>query len=309
MCNDSNVILGARGFIGSQIFLHKKRSNSKVRGYARSKDLNYEKGVIENLEVGVNSLHNIKINENDIIYDCIGLKTEYYGMNLTEFESHKSRIIEYYEKLCDHIDKNKARKLVFISSSGALFNTNQSPGRIVTEESNPIIVDGYGASTQIVEQTLINSQLFSKGKIVIVRPTNLFGSNQTYKNNQGLIPRIFQALVNDEIISITNNKNEVRDYLYIEDFLEAIDLIVDEVGIYNISSQEMKSGFDVLESIGKVMAIHNSRARVLLRNGDKSQYSPLLVSSEKLRLRTKWKPKWNFENAIQKTIEHYFECK
>jgi len=305
MHNESNVILGARGFIGKQIFLHKKSNNSKVRGYARSKDINDKKGSIENLDIGIKSLSNIEIYENDIIYDCIGLKNQYYEMNLEEFESHKSRIIEYYEKLCDHVDKNNARKLIFISSSGALFNANQRPGKVITEESTPVIVDGYGAATQIVEQTLINSQLFSKGKIVIVRPTNLFGSSQTYKNHQGLIPRIFHALKNDEIISIVNNKYEERDYLYIEDFLGAVDLIVDEVGLYNISSQEMKSGFEVLESIGKIMAIHGSRAKVSLRSGDKSRYSPLMVSSEKLRLKTKWKPKWNFENAIQETIEYY----
>ena len=87
--------------------------------------------------------------------------------------------------------------------------------------------------------------------------------------------------------------------------MDAIDLIVDEVGLYNISSQEMKSGFEVLESIGKIMAIHGSRAKVSLRSGDKSRYSPLMVSSEKLRSKTKWKPKWNFENAIQETIEYY----
>ena len=309
MYNESNVILGARGFIGSQIFLHKKSNNSKVRGYARFEDLNDKKGLIENLDVGIKSLSNIKIYENDVIYDCIGLKSKYYGMNLEDFEYYKSSIIEFYEKLCDHVDKNNARKLIFISSSGALFNANQRPGKVITEESIPIIVDGYGAATQIVEQTLIKSQLFTKGKIVIVRPTNIFGANQTYKNHQGLIPRILQGLKNDETISMINNKYEERDYLYIDDFLGAMDLIVDEVGLYNISSQEMKSGFEVLESIGKIMAIHGSRVKVSLRSGHKSLYSPLMVSSEKLRSKTKWKPKWNFGNAIQETIEYHLAHK
>jgi UDP-glucose 4-epimerase len=220
---------------------------------------------------------------------------------------HKLKIIDYYEKLCQYIDKQNARKLVFISSSGALFNSNQNPGNVITEASIPLIVDGYGAATQIIEEILNSSQLFSKGKIVILRPTNVFGCNQVYKNNQGLIPRIFQALKYDEIISMNNDNSEKRDYLFIEDFLEATDLVSDKIGTFIISSHESKSSFEVLESIGARLPFSDARTRISLKSRDEFIYSPLRVSSTKFRLETGWQPSWNFETAIEKITESYLE--
>jgi|LakMenEpi03Aug12_release.lakeMendotaPanAssembly.Ray.scaffolds.fasta_scaffold520764_1 nucleoside-diphosphate-sugar epimerase len=304
-----HIILGATGFLGSKVLRHLEKTNMKVLGYSKSNDTKNYNTTVNQLEIRKESIQYVQINEEDVIYDCIGLKTKFYGMNISDFQNHSEELIEYYIKLCEHVENRKAKKLVIISSAGALYNANSESGRIITENSPPHIIDGYGAATKVLEETLQKSKLYSSGKIVILRPTNVFGSDQTYKNNQGLIPKAIEALKNGREIPLIIDKFVKRDYLYIDDFIKAIDHITLKNGIFNVSSEEMKSNVEVILAVGEIMMNLNIEGNIKPIKREESNYSPLKISSEKIRKETNWAPSWKFNDAIYKTVKDYLAHK
>lgn len=138
--------------------------------------------------------------------------------------------------------------------------------------------------------------------VVITRSTNNYGY---YQHPEKLIPKtIIYALLNKKIPVYGKGKN-VRDWIFVKDNCEAIDLILQkgENGeIYNIAGKQELENIQVVKTILKIMDKPESLIQFVKdRPGHDLRYSLDISKIEKLG----WKPKTKFENGIRKTIEWY----
>ena len=139
----------------------------------------------------------------------------------------------------------------------------------------------------------------------ITRCTNNFGP---YQFPEKLIPKtIIRALRNLQIPLYGTGKN-VRDWLYVQDHCQAIDLVLakGKAGeIYNISS-----GNEILniQIVRKILTLLNKNETLIThvedRPGHDIRYS---IDSSKLRSTLGWKPQFTFTRALETTINWYQE--
>lgn len=140
---------------------------------------------------------------------------------------------------------------------------------------------------------------------MITRCTNNYGP---YQFPEKLIPKtIIRASMNLKVPIYGTGKN-VRDWIYVLDHCEAIDLVMREGEkgeIYNISSGEEKTNLEVVKTILDLIGKDKSLIEFVEdRPGHDLRYS---LDSSKIREELGWKPKHSFKEGIRETVKWYLE--
>ena len=98
----------------------------------------------------------------------------------------------------------------------------------------------------------------------------------------------------------------MRDWLYVEDHCEAIDLILEKGKIgetYCIGGDNEKSNIEITRFILKELGFGEEMIEYVKdRPGHDRRYA---IDSSKIKKELGWKPKHSFEEAMKKTIEWY----
>lgn len=132
--------------------------------------------------------------------------------------------------------------LVYISSGGAVYGDTLHD--LVSEDVALSPLSYYGAGKAALEKFILAFCKQTKGQAIILRPSNFYGPGQPYRPGFGVIPTIFHYMVSTTAMPIWGDGEMVRDYLYIDDFIELCMVILDrrltqkENIIYNIGSAE-----------------------------------------------------------------------
>ena len=141
--------------------------------------------------------------------------------------------------------------------------------------------------------------------IIITRCTNNFGP---YQFPEKLIPKTIIRAQKNLTIPIYGTGENIRDWIYVLDHCEAIDLTLRKGKsgeIYNISSGNELSTITLVK---KILDTLNKTDDLITyvedRPGHDIRYS---LNSSKIRKELSWKPRHSFESALEKTIEWYIE--
>ena len=141
--------------------------------------------------------------------------------------------------------------------------------------------------------------------IILARCTNNYGP---FQHPEKLIPKtIIRASLNLPI-PIYGQGSNIRDWIYVLDFCEALDLLLEKgkTGkIYNVSAYNELPNIDVAKTILKIMSGPESLITFVEdRPGHDIRYS---LNSSKIRTEIGWKPKHSFKEAIKQTVDWYID--
>lgn len=135
----------------------------------------------------------------------------------------------------------------------------------------------------------------------ISRCSNNYGP---YQFPEKLIPLIIQKASRNESLPVYGTGANVRDWLYVGDHNNAIDLIVRngrDGEVYNIGGHNERTNLDVVKTILKVLGKPESLITYVKdRPGHDRRYA---MDPTKLETELGWKPTYNFETGIIPTIE------
>jgi dTDP-glucose 4,6-dehydratase len=173
------------------------------------------------------------------------------------------------------------------------FNENDPP-----KPSNP-----YSASKAAADMFVLAYCKTYRLNASITRCTNNYGP---YQLPEKLIPKtIIRALKNLKIPVYGTGAN-IRDWIYVQDHCEAIDLVLTrgQPGqIYNVAAGNEVSNVEIVRKILKhVGKGQDMIAFVEDRPGHDKRYS---LDSSRIRSELGWKPKHPFEKALRETIDWY----
>ncbi|MBE9594799.1 MAG: GDP-mannose 4,6-dehydratase, partial [Proteobacteria bacterium] len=133
---------------------------------------------------------------------------------------------------------------------------------------------------------------------VITRCTNNYGP---YQFPEKLIPKAIIRAKMDMSIPIYGTGKNVRDWIFVKDHCEAINLVLNkgERGeIYNVSSGEEKTNLEVVNGILDIMGKRDLIEFVEDRPGHDIRYS---LDSSKIK-KLGWKPKHSFKEGLKETV-------
>ena len=139
-----------------------------------------------------------------------------------------------------------------------------------------------------------------------------------FQHQEKLIPNILSCLKNERKIPIYGDGKNIRDWLYVEDHCEAIELIFNKGIIgetYNIGGDYEISNIDLAKMIIKIfdqIQLNPSGSSDKLiefvddRLGHDFRYS---IDFSKIKKELGWNPKTRFDVGIKKTINWYISKK
>ncbi len=152
-------------------------------------------------------------------------------------------------------------------------------------------------------------QAFSKTyglHVTITRSSNNFGA---YQHLEKFIPKLIVRGIHDQPLPIYGDGQQVRDWIYVADNCDAIDLVMREGKsgeIYNIASGNEHTNIEIAKLILKALGKPESLIKFVAdRPGHDRRYSLNIEKMKKLG----WKPKQKFGEALEKTVKWYVENK
>jgi len=336
MYQKSILITGGAGFIGSNFTIY------LVKKYPQYYIINLDKltyaGDVKNIEC-IKNYKNHQFIHGDICDESLlqSLFNKYNIKGVVHFAAES------------HVDNSITNPSIFIKNNiEGTFKLLEAARNFWTKEPFKF-KDGYEdsrfhhISTDEVYGTLGDHGLFSEStpyapnspysaskasSDFIVRSYNhTFGINTTISNcsnNYGpnqhlekLIPAIIRNALDEKVIPIYGDGENIRDWLYVLDHCEAIDLIFHKGRpgeTYNIGGNNEKTNLDVAYTI----CTHLDKIRP---KSDGESYSKLInfvedrpghdkryaIDATKIQEELSWKSTENFSTGILKTINWYLE--
>lgn len=168
-------------------------------------------------------------------------------------------------------------------------------------EDSPLRPNSPYAASKAAADLLVRSYVRTYGfPAVIVRPCNNYGP---WQYPEKLIPLAILKLLKGEKIPIYAKGQNIREWLYVEDCVEAIYQLIESGKpgeIYNLGSGEEKRNIEVAQEILRNFELGCGRIQFVKdRLGHDLRYS---LDSGRLRRLTGWKPKIKFNQGIRHTV-------
>ena len=307
------LVTGGLGFIGSNFirYMFTKYNAIQITN-------------LDNLSIGSNPA-NLKEIAADKRYDFV--KGDITDKNLVNNLVSKADIIVNIAAET-HVDRSIAEPWAFIHSNtiGAvtLFETAHKHEKRMLHVSTDEVYGDIPESSFKEDDKLKPSSPYSASKaaadlfakayqrtydldIVVARCTNNYGP---YQFPEKFIPKtIIRALLGLSTPVYGHGLN-VRDWIYVHDFCEALDLLLKKGKsgeIYNISAGNELRNIDVAKRILTIMGKPKTQITFVEdRPGHDLRYS---LDSSKIRAEHGWKPRHRFEEALKTTVNWYMNNK
>ncbi|MDA0256949.1 MAG: NAD-dependent epimerase/dehydratase family protein [Chloroflexi bacterium] len=111
------------------------------------------------------------------------------------------------------------RRIVYFSTGGALFG--EPSYQPVDEEHLPQPTSVYGASKVAAELYLAALTAESATTVSVLRPGNIYGPTQDHRRAYGVVGIFAGRMLRGESVTIFGDGDESRDYVYVDDIVEA----------------------------------------------------------------------------------------
>lgn len=245
MSSQAILILGAGGFVGKHLV---KRLSSAghpnihalgrhIQGLPPLPGVTYHQASLDD----VTALRRLLPQCSSVIH-AASESTPGFSALRPAFEAEHNLLpsLRFLEILQDYCEV----RLIYLSTGGALYGNPDPANQLVKEDLAAMPLSYYGAGKAALEHFIFAFCEQQQRPGIILRPANLYGPEQPYKPGFGIVPTIFQHLRQNQPIQIWGDGEAVRDYLYIEDFIDlCMSLITSAPAhgsavIYNVGSQQ-----------------------------------------------------------------------
>ena len=264
------LILGGNGFIGRQLACTLQQAGHDVLVLTRSVDHSLEErgiGVRCAAYLDAEDFHT-PLADADLVIHAASTSTpgKTAGVPLAEMDGNLRPTLALLSALQQRPDC----RLLYVSSGGTLYGDCASPAG----EEHALAPRSYYAAGKIAAEHFI--QAYARqfgGHACILRPSNLYGPGQPARPGFGVIPAAFQAILRGAPFELLGDAQAMRDYLYIDDFVELCRRIVEHpastpLQTLNAASGEGTSLAALIEQIGAVSGSTLSVAQSQARSGD-----------------------------------------
>ncbi len=173
-------------------------------------------------------------------------------------------------------------------------------------ETTPITPNSPYSASKASADLLVRAYHETYGMPTLnTRCSNNYGP---YQYPEKLIPFFISLLLKGEKVPVYGDGMNVRDWLYVYDHCEAIDVVLHKgkVGeVYNIGGHNEKTNMEITRLILEAMGKDESSIKYVQdRLGHDRRYA---ISNDKITSELGWKPSLTFEEGIKITIDWYLK--
>jgi UDP-glucose 4-epimerase len=297
------LVLGGNGFLGSHIaeaLVHK----------------NYTERVLDSFNHGMKNLDSIgdnieiikgdffqesdlitSMSDVDFVFHYISTTNAVTSLNNPRYDVETNVIGSI--KMLEIALKCGVKKIIFPSSGGTIYGEPTSIPISENAPTNPL--NPYAISKLAIEKYL-NYFFHQCGMdYVVLRYSNPYGERQNPFGNQGVIPIFLNKIKNNEVPTIFGNGSAIRDYIYIQDALDATLALFNkkcDEKIFNVGSGRGNSINDLISIMSEVTG---KEIRPIYANDNGFYIKKIILDISKIKNITGWSPKTDMFEGIEKT--------
>jgi UDP-glucose 4-epimerase len=203
-------------------------------------------------------------------------------------------------RLLDLLRAQPQTHLIFFSSGGTVYGN--PPSLPVAEDCPLAPLSNHGAG-KAAQESFCQALRAQGHAVTIVRPSNAYGPGQSMKSGFGLVRTLLEHARLGTAMEIWGDGENVRDYIYIDDIVEATLRLIDQPqdgGIYNLGcglGYSINQVKDVVEQVcGRTLHVTYRPARGM-------DVRSVVLDNTRLSARLGWQPAVGLADGVARTWE------
>lgn len=205
-------------------------------------------------------------------------------------------------RLIQEAVKSSIERFIFVSSGGTIYG---APSTLPVPESHDTnSTCSYGITKLSIEKYLYMFQKNSGIKTFSLRVSNPYGEHQNINSGLGALTTFCYKAINGEDITIWGDGTVVRDFIYIDDVVNALTktLLVDHNGaVINIGYGK---GISLNELIDLIQNSCDLKINVEYQKPRNFDIPEIYLDIKKAESILNWKPETNLQEGVNRLIQH-----
>lgn len=295
--------LVADGYTNIRVHLHTRRPRTEhsTVEYVTGNLMEYENCLEITKDVGV-VIHAAASTSNavDTVQDPLAHVTPNVAMN---------------NFLIDGAYRNKVSKYIFISSNTVYPPKGDTPvveTDFLFDEPYPVYFPvGWMKRYAEVQCELYSKYLPNPMTTVVIRPANLFGPHDKYDFAKCHVTPATIRKVADNLnpIPVWGDGTELRDLLYIDDFVEALQLVIEKQETYDVFNVGCNNVYSVNDVLATMKSLVNNDNPIEYIKGKPSMIPTRRIDSNKINRVLGWSAKTPLSDGLKKAYDWYLANK
>ena len=204
-------------------------------------------------------------------------------------------------RLLDLCRSEGVGRIVFASSGGTVYGIPKTTPIAEDAETDPIC--SYGIGKLAIEKYLGLYRHLHRLDSVILRIANPYGPHQSANRRQGVVAAMIRQALDKGSLEIWGSGEIVRDFVHIEDVVEAMIAAATYSGpakIMNVGSGHGLSINQIADDLEALMGMTLARNRLAARPAD----VPINILDIGLVTRElAWQPRVTWQDGLRRTVE------
>lgn len=191
--------------------------------------------------------------------------------------------------------KKYKAKYIFVSSY-----VYGQPKYFPIDENHPVVPFNPYSDTKVIGENLCRSyNKYFNLSVIIIRPFNIYGPNQTH---DFLIPFIFNQAIKGKIE--LNDPNPKRDLIYIDDLIELyVSLLKYKSTNFEIFNAGFGKSYSVREIVENITSLFSSNLEVKYLNKTRpNEIHDTICDNQKAKTLLNWSPKIDLKEGLSKVF-------
>ena len=299
-CDLSYIVLGGGGFIGTNLCRRLASGGQRVRAFSRHFSFPDSMSGTDLCvgDFGDPDALAAAIEGFDVVYHLVHA-TPPQPANADMAGDIRNNVLPSLA-LFDLCRKLRVKRIVFLSSGGTVYGRAATVPTPETASTEPIAA--YGISKLMIEKYLALHEHLHKIDYRILRVTNPFGPFQTAIKNQGIIATLIARGLKDEPIEIWGDGSAVRDFVYIDDVIDALELASRDKSDFRIFNIGCGEGHSLRDIVGRIQRLLGKELKIVWKDARASDVPVSVVSNARAREVLGWAPKAALDEGLEKTI-------
>jgi UDP-glucose 4-epimerase len=188
--------------------------------------------------------------------------------------------------------------LIFLSSGGTVYG---NPARNPVNESAPLAPLSYHGAGKVALEAFLNSFRNDGHAVTVLRPSNAYGPGQALNQGFGLIRTMLQHILRGSTLTIWGDGENVRDFIYVDDLMEAITAAIDaptDNGTYNVGSG---TGHSVKQVAHMAQLVSGKPLTISYEPPRSVDVREVVLDTSRIQGALGWRPATPLEQGLQRT--------
>lgn len=209
---------------------------------------------------------------------------------------------------------NNISQLIFFSCS-VMYPSRDEPSKETDVDRNNLSGPYFGAANMKLYSEAM-CQFFAglgRTQFTVIRPSNIYGPHDRFDPERShvfgaTIRKVLEA--QDGKVIVWGQGKEVRDFLYEDDFVRLVELVIDRQDYaFDVFNVGLGQSITIRELVEKVVKASGKDLAIVYDPNGPTIGTKISMNTDKVREKFGWRPQISLDEGIAKTIAWYRQNK